>query len=752
MIERRDAMKFGFSSRSAWLLLLAFLVGQGLLLSSCKEGGEAPPQSGEQVTPVAQQTPAKPVTFEGEVVIYVVGPMSGRDAEKGQAQAAGARFAADELNRGGGLLNRKVVIKVINDAGEPERALAAAEEVAAATKAGEEVIGIVLHEASDPKLKSAKKIYLSSDSGIDPLVVIPASTEPLSVDIDDERFFRLSAPNLSQASEIVNVFQEWNLHEVVVVHTATPYGKALSRNFRHAAKDLDVTTLATFMISPDAASFANEVTRVRKINAPALFFAGGEIEAAIFLSELFGFEFQGTVFGTDRALSYNVIDELGCQAEGMNFASVLPDPATVMGSDQLASYASLEGRAAEPYTVAGYSAVEFIVRGFEKAGTLDAKQAADEARQTKIRTVVGEVAFDAQGQVKKPKIHFYQVQSRLFKESFAREVGTRPQVSQVPRKAKRTMLKRRFASGKKPIIFAGLNWGSAQFGNSIARFIVESGYDYPTYSISGSSVPMFQSLRKGDVHVYMEVWLPNTQELYNEAIAAGQVLDVGLYFGDAVQGWFVPRYVVEGDPKRDIKPIAPELKSVYDLKRYSHLFASKEQPGIGRLIDGSPGWFSSKIDCMKLKAYRLDDKYAQIITGSLDALAAELRAAYERGRPILVYMFGPSWPLASFDLKQLSEPEFKQERWSTDKGCAFPLNQVKIVVHSGLPQRAPEVVDFFGKLSLDLDEISNILLTMKEKNLKPEEAALVWLKENEGIWTSWISSDVAQRVKQALRQ
>ncbi len=83
--------------------------------------------------------------------------------------------------------------------------------------------------------------------------------------------------------------------------------------------------------------------------------------------------------------------------------------------------------------------------------------------------------------------------------------------------------------------------------------------------------------------------LPNTQELYNEAIANDQVVDVGLYFGDALQGWFVPRYVVEGDPKRGIKPIAPDLKSIDDLERYSHLFASKEQPGIDRLIDGSPG-------------------------------------------------------------------------------------------------------------------------------------------------------------------
>jgi glycine betaine/proline transport system substrate-binding protein len=71
-------------------------------------------------------------------------------------------------------------------------------------------------------------------------------------------------------------------------------------------------------------------------------------------------------------------------------------------------------------------------------------------------------------------------------------------------------------------------------------------------------------------------------------------------------------------------------------------------------------------------------------------------------------------------------------------------------VHINLPQRAPKVVEFLGKLRLDSDKISRILLAMKEKGLKPEEAALIWLRENESIWMNWVTSDVAQKVKQAL--
>jgi glycine betaine/proline transport system substrate-binding protein len=248
----------------------------------------------------------------------------------------------------------------------------------------------------------------------------------------------------------------------------------------------------------------------------------------------------------------------------------------------------------------------------------------------------------------------------------------------------------------------------------------------------------------------MEVWLPNSQELYNKALAENQILDLGLNFGDAVQGWFVPRYVVEGDSRRGIKPVAPDLKSVNDLKRYCDVFASEAQPGMGRLIAGSSGWFNYKISCMKLKTYKLDDKYTQIATGSEGALFGALRDAYQKGEPILLYMYEPSWPMAKFHLKQLEEPEFTQERWKKDKGCAFPPTQVKKLVYIDLPNRAPEVVDFIRRFRLDRNEISRILVAMKENEHKPEEAALVWLKENEDIWSTWVPSDVAQRVKQAL--
>ena len=90
---------------------------------------------------------------------------------------------------------------------------------------------------------------------------------------------------------------------------------------------------------------------------------------------------------------------------------------------------------------------------------------------------------------------------------------------------------------KREIVFGGLNWSSALVQNGVARYIVEHGYGYPTSQKEGTTLPLFQGLRNGDVDITMEIWLPNQDAAWNEAVKAGEVIPVGksclLYTSDA---------------------------------------------------------------------------------------------------------------------------------------------------------------------------------------------------------------------------
>ena len=165
--------------------LRLLLLLTGFLLAACGADTAAPQDTAADDTSSSEDAQASvtqptPVSFDGQAVIYVAAPLSGPNAGEGQAQAAGARLAADILNEQGGVLGREIVIEVVNDRGSPDGAEAAAEQVIAAVD-DQTILGVVASETSDPQYQAVQNVYLSDDSLLDSLVVVPASTSPLEI-------------------------------------------------------------------------------------------------------------------------------------------------------------------------------------------------------------------------------------------------------------------------------------------------------------------------------------------------------------------------------------------------------------------------------------------------------------------------------------------------------------------------------------------------------------------------------------------
>ena len=101
-----------------------------------------------------------------------------------------------------------------------------------------------------------------------------------------------------------------------------------------------------------------------------------------------------------------------------------------------------------------------------------------------------------------------------------------------------------------PLVFVDWSWDSALVHNRIAGFVAEHGFGYEVDYLFADTVPGIQGLRRGDIDVSMETWVDNIQEIWDEIIAEGTVVDLGSNFPNAPQGWYVPTYVIEGDPER----------------------------------------------------------------------------------------------------------------------------------------------------------------------------------------------------------
>ena len=307
------------------------------------------------------------------------------------------------------------------------------------------------------------------------------------------------------------------------------------------------------------------------------------------------------------------------------------------------------------------------------------------------------------------------------------------------------------ALAKETLVFSDLSWDSAQVHNRIAAMIIEHGYGYGVDYIPVDTISGFAGLMRGDIDITMEIWTDNQQPAWREAVAAGKVIDLGPNFPDSWQGWLVPTFVIKGDPARGIKPMAPDLKSVSDLPKYKDLFKDVEDPGKGRFYSCIAGWECEKINEKKFAAYGLNDTYNLFLPGSGAALVTSMAAAYKKGEPWFGYYWAPTWALGLYDMTPLEEPAYDPEVFKATANCAYPSVKVNIAVNPGMLKKAPEVVEFLKKYETTQAMANKFLGFMETKDADTQSAAEWFLKNNEDVWTGWVSGDVAAKVKKALK-
>lgn len=308
------------------------------------------------------------------------------------------------------------------------------------------------------------------------------------------------------------------------------------------------------------------------------------------------------------------------------------------------------------------------------------------------------------------------------------------------------------AAKKETIVFADAGWDSIRFHNSVAQTIIEHGFGYKTDVTQGSTPATFTGLREGDIDVYMEVWTDNIKEQYEEATSEGSVVELSVNFDDNSQGLYVPTFVIEGDPERGIDPIAPDLKTVEDLKKYADVFADPEDPGKGRVYGAPTGWAVDEIITKKMEGYGLMETYNLFHPGSDTALATSIIKAYDEGEPWVGYYWEPTWIMGLYDMTLLEEPAYDPEVFEESATTAFPSVPVTVTVHESMVEAAPEVVEFLKNYQTSSALTNEALAYMQENDASAEEAAVWWMKQHEDLWTSWLPEDVAAKVKESLEK
>ncbi len=332
------------------------------------------------------------------IVVGEINPRTGVLALQGTAVHQGIVLAVEEANARGGVAGRPVTLLSRDDEGKPERAIAAAEELASRHRALALIGGYVdslvgpISEVAD----RSKIPYLAT-----------ASLDERLTARGNRFFFRVSslAAYVKVTSGIVlDLFQAKN---VAILHSSTPGASQLARRQKEALERAGVKVSVFEPFAPGLSDFTPLLARVRDQGAEVLlsdtFFADHLLlvrqmaQAGITLKAFLG------AFGVEFP---NVIRELGSASEGL-YGTTSWQPGVNLAGNERESLAFIEafrkrfGADPVPLTMHGYAAAKTLLKALESVaggGKVMAGEALRDAlARSDVDTPLGRVKFNEGG-------------------------------------------------------------------------------------------------------------------------------------------------------------------------------------------------------------------------------------------------------------------------------------------------------------------------------------------------------------------
>jgi len=370
-------------------VLLSLLTVVALLMAAC--GGNSKPN-------------------KGDVIVYVAVPLSGFQANGGQTVLGGVRLAAEEINRSGGLLGYRVVVRPLDDESDDDVAVSQVDNIKQAIAAGDKVIGVIGHLNSGQTI-AAMALYKDM-----PFVVItPTASEQSLTQKGYANFFRVNANDSVQANIAAGfLVNDLSARRVAVLHNDTEYGQGLAASLVKDLQDHGATIAVNLQVAEGQSNYTKEVQRLQQSQADAVFYAGYEIEAPYLREALVNARLNLPFLASDGAFLGATIDESNGTAEGMYVSAFAPSPSNVADAKWFEAYQAVEYRNPDTYSVNGYVAMQALAGAIKDSNSFDRDSVAKALRGNAIDTLLGNLKFQSDGDLVDPKIWIYQVKNDEF--------------------------------------------------------------------------------------------------------------------------------------------------------------------------------------------------------------------------------------------------------------------------------------------------------------------------------------------------
>jgi branched-chain amino acid transport system substrate-binding protein len=324
------------------------------------------------------------------ITIAVAGPMTGGESAFGRQMKNGAEQAVADFNAAGGLLGKKLVLDVEDDGCDPKQARSVAEKIA-----GARIPFVVGHYCSSSSIP-ASEAY--ADGNV--LQITPASTATKFTDAKLPNVARVCGRDDQQgpvaAAYIVKAFAGKN---VAILNDKTSYGKGLADETRKALNAAGFTEKMFESYNKGDKDFNAIVSRLKRENIDLVYVGGYHQEAGLILRQMRDQGLKTILMAGDALNDREFASITGPIAEGTLF-TFGPDPRNNPAAKAIVEEFKAKNIDPEGYTLYTYAAMQVWSQAVAKAGSTDAKKVMDKIKAGAWDTVIGNLSFDAKGDIK----------------------------------------------------------------------------------------------------------------------------------------------------------------------------------------------------------------------------------------------------------------------------------------------------------------------------------------------------------------
>ena len=345
---------------------------------------------------------AKALSAEAsDIMIAVVGPMTGDNADFGNQLRRGATMAVDSINKDGGVLGRPLRLEVFDDACDPERAVSVARELAA-----RKVVFVAGHFCSESSIP-ASKIY--HEAGI--IQITPASTSPALTD-DAARqgwtnVFRTCGRDDQQGTFAGTwLAQRYQGKKVAIIYHESTYGTGLAKETKKSMNNSGLKEVMYQAIKDEDSGIEKIISELKNKNVDAIYYGGDYKIGSLLIRMIRKNKIEARFVSGDALLTPDYWTIAGSAGEG-TLVTFAPDPRSFQEARDLLSILSGQGLDPGGYILYSYAAIQVWAAGVTAAQSIDPEKVASNIRGHEIKTILGNLHYDNKGDVENSKYVFY---------------------------------------------------------------------------------------------------------------------------------------------------------------------------------------------------------------------------------------------------------------------------------------------------------------------------------------------------------